>query len=162
MTLAVFAYTQTVAAGVEKEKNATTDEEREEATVMIAAGAALMASIIGIPAGLPLVIADNQDGSRSCWMKVLDDKDITDPAAYEEFKRHGLPVDELLKHANLAVYPPATPHGRVPRVIVRNRHGRHYHVRPTSNQPAYMMYHAEEMPKLLTAEAASTEASSSE
>lgn len=150
ITLAALALVQTVMAGVEKDKNATTQKEKDDAAAMVAAGSALMGTIVGIPAGLAMVIADNEDGSRSCWMKVLDDKDITDRVAYERYKRQGLPVDELLQHTDSAIYPPlANDQHRTPRIIARNRRGQHFHIRPTVNKPDYMMYHAEEMPKLL-------------
>ena len=136
-------------AGMIAEANARTQQEKEKAVAMIAAGAALLPTIVGIPAGTALIAADNEDGTRSCWVKVLDSTDITDAVAYEKYRKMGLPVDELLKHTEAAIHPPVRG-SKIPRVILRNRRAEHFHLRPTANEPDFMMYHAERVPKMLT------------
>lgn len=138
-----------VLAGVELEKNGATEEERQLGIAMIASGSALMATLVGIPAGIALVAADNEDGTRSCWMKVLDSTDIQDEAAYNKYKALGLPVDELLKHSSAAIHPPNR-RGGAPRVIVRNRRAEHFHLRPSGSTADMHMYHAEAVPKMIT------------
>ena len=147
--LALLTITGSAMAGMVKEANARTQQERNEATAMIAAGAALLITIVGIPAGTALIAADNEDGSRTCWTKVLDRSDIEDNATYETYKRMGIPVEELFKHTNAAIYGP-NQCSRVPRVVVRNRRAEQFTLRPTVNDPDFMMYHAEHVPKMLT------------
>lgn len=132
--------------GVELDKKATTNDERAIAAGMIATGAALAASVFGAPVGIPLMIADNEDGSSSCWMKVMNSNEITDPEMYRRYKKLGLPVDEFLKHGSISVYPPGFDH----KYVARNRRGERFHMRQTMDEPNYKRFHMEPLPKMLT------------
>lgn len=94
------------------------------------------------------ILADNEDGTRSCWMKVLDSTDIKSLEDFEKYKRLGLPVDVLLKHANLSIYPL----GHRYKYVVRNRLGKSFHMRQTQNEDDYELYHVEDIPKMITEE----------
>ena len=96
--------------------------------------------------GLQFCIADNEDGTRNCWVKALNADDITDKEAYETYKRTGLPVNELLKHAHVALMPPHSPH----RYIVRNRRNEHFTMNPSGRLPGVQMFHMERVPKMIT------------
>lgn len=133
-------------AGVKMEADATSDEERAAATALIAAGAALAATVVGLPAGIPMMIADNEDGTSTCWMKVLDSDEISDPEKYRQYKKLGLPVDEFLKHGSISVYPPGFDH----KYVARNRRGERFNMRQTMDEPNYKRFHMEPMPKMLT------------
>lgn len=104
--------------------------------------------IEGLWPGKLIIAADNEDGSRSCWMKVLDSTDIKSVEDFEKYKRLGLPVDVLLKHANLSIYPP----GHRYKYVVRNRLGKSFHMRQTQNEDDYELYHVEDIPKMITEE----------
>lgn len=133
-------------AGVEMEKNASTDEERATAMALIASGAAIAATVIGAPVGIPMMIADNEDGTSSCWLKVLNSNEISNPEDYRRYKKLGLPVDEFLKHASISVYPP----GHRFKYVARNRRGEQFHMRQTMDEEDYKRFHMEKMPKLIT------------
>lgn len=132
-------------AGVEMEKNAANADERAAAVALIAAGAALAATVIGAPAGIPMMIADNEDGTSSCWLKVLNSNEISNPEEYRRYKKLGLPVDEFLKHGNIQINPPGHPY----KYVARNRKGERFHMRQTMDDEDYKRFHMEEMPKMI-------------
>lgn len=142
-------------AGTVELAKATTLQEVKEAAKSVALGAAVSFVTYSIPFAvpgfiaenaIPMLVADNEDGSRSCWLKVLDSNDITDREAYEYYVKMGLPIEEFLKHASISVYPPGYPS----RYVARNRKGQRFRMRQTVDNEEYKMFHMEEMPKMIT------------
>ena len=134
-----------VYAGAAMDGKATTQAEKDAAAALVAAGATLTATVFGAVAGIPMMIADNDDGSKSCWVKVLNSNEISDPEMLAKYKALGLPVHEFLKHADIAVYPPGHP----TRYVARNRRGETFAMRQTVNEPDYHRFHMEPMPKMI-------------
>lgn len=102
----------------------------EIAQGLIYGGTALLFTIVGIPAGAAMIAADNGDGTRSCWTKVLDKTDVVNQSSYDLYERVGIPVEELLKHTDAAIYAPSS---ICPRVVVRNKRAEVFVLRPTAN-----------------------------
>lgn len=104
-------------------------------------------AIAGGPVTAGLVVADNDDGTRSCWTKILDKTDITDQAIYDQFMRTGLPMKTLLEHTDGAIYAPmaSCPAG----LVVRNRRAERFMLRPTAMSKNLIMYHAEKVPNMI-------------
>lgn len=141
----LFAFIGSTFAGAALDAKAKTQKEKDDAAKLVAAGAAMSATVIGAIAGIPMMIADNEDGSSTCWMKVLDSNEITNHEDYERFKKLGLPVDEFLKHGSISIYPPGFPH----RYVARNRRGERFHMRQTMDDEDYKRFHMEKMPKMI-------------
>ena len=148
----LLAFATAVFAGEVLKKQATTPEERKAGDDMIFAGTALLFTVVGFPAGVAMIAADNENGSRSCWTKVLDATDIPDEATYNAYKAQGMPVEELLKHTNAAIFAPA--HDDVcklaePRIVLRNRRAEQFTIRPTGLDSTGLIYHMDRVPKML-------------
>jgi hypothetical protein len=133
---------QGVFAGMALEADATCEEETNAAIAMIAAGGAMMITIVGIPIGLGMIAADNGDGSRNCWTTAVHPKEIADAVARVFYEKHGIPVEELLKHVSVQIRGPDSPR----KFVVRNRHGAEYNMRATGKG----MVHIETIPKEIT------------
>lgn len=148
----LLAFATTVFAGEKLKNEGTTPEERAAGAYMCQVGAALLFTVVGTAAGIAMIAADNEDGSRSCWTKVLDATDIPDEATYNAYRACGIPVEELLKHTDAAIFAPA--HDDVcqlakPRVVLRNRRAEQFTIRPTGADSTGFVYHMDKVPKML-------------